>query len=66
MGCSCINEETKSRFDTETEGKKLNKNEDKKMVINGSKKVTVYKNYKKETQKGLTDLKTLKKFYQKI
>ena len=65
MGCSCINEETKSRFDTETEGKKLNKNKDKKMVINGSKKITVYKNYKKETQKGLTVLENVKEILPK-
>ena len=65
MGCSCINEETKSRFDTETEGKKINKNEDKKMVINESKKVTVYKNYKKETQKGLTVLENVKEILPK-
>ena len=69
MGCNCVNETTtKSRVNTESEGKSdLNKGgqkETKKKATN-DKKVTVYKNYKKETQKGLTVLENVKEFLPK-
>ena len=69
MGCNCVNETTtKSRVNSESEGKSdLNKGgqkETKKKATN-DKKVTVYKNYKKETQKGLTVLENVKEFLPK-
>ena len=71
MGCNCINEATTTNTEPNEE-KNINKNENKnnntnnnKMVINDGKKVTVYKDFKKETQKGLTVLENVKEFLPK-
>ena len=65
MGCSSANEEIKNNNGQEMGEKKLNKTQDKKMVINANKNVTVCKNYKKETQKGLTILENVKEILPK-
>jgi len=65
MGCSSANEEIKNNNSQETGEKKLNKAQDKKIVINANEKVTVCKNYKKETQKGLTILENVKEILPK-
>ena len=69
MGCNCINEATTTNTEPNEE-KNINKNENKnnntnnnKMVINDGKKVTVYKDFKKETQKGLTVLENVKRIF---
>ena len=57
--------EIKNNNGQEMGEKKLNKTQDKKMVINANKNVTVCKNYKKETQKGLTILENVKEILPK-
>ena len=70
MGCDCTKEDSRTKTLTENdEGNKLNNADNKvnnKMVINANKKkVTVYENYKKETQKGLTILENVKEILPK-
>ena len=70
MGCDCIKEDSRTKTLTENdEGNKINNADNKvnnKMVINANKKkVTVYENYKKETQKGLTILENVKEILPK-
>ena len=65
MGCSSANEEIRSKPEVKNEEKKLNKTEDKKMVIKQNKEEAVNKNYKKETQKGLTILENVKEILPK-
>ena len=68
MGCDCIKEKEQTNTEPE-EAKNINKKEDNnnknnasgnKNIINDGKKVTIYKNFKKETQKGLTVLENVK------
>ena len=70
MGCDCTKEDSRTKTLTENdEGNKINNADNKvnnKMVINANKKkVTVYENYKKETQKGLTILENVKEILPK-
>ena len=70
MGCDCTKEDSRTKTLTENdEGNKINNADNKvnnKMVINANKKkVTVYENYKKETQKGITILENVKEFLPK-
>ena len=71
MGCNCINEKDQT-YTEPPEGKNIINNECKnnkndgdgnKNSINGGKKITIYKNFKKETQKGLTVLENVKSSY---
>ena len=73
MGCNCINEKDQT-YTEPPEGKNIIKNEVKnnkkdgsgnKNSINDGKKVTIYKNFKKETQKGLTVLENVKELLPK-
>ena len=70
MGCDCTKEDSRTKTLTENdEGNKINNADNKvnnKKVINANKKkVTVYENYKKETQKGLTILENVKEILPK-
>ena len=70
MDCDCTKEDSRTKTLTENdEGNKINNADNKvnnKMVINANKKkVTVYENYKKETQKGLTILENVKEILPK-
>ena len=70
MGCDCTKEDSRTKTLTENdEGNKINNADNKvnnKMVINANKKkVTVYENYKKENQKGLTILENVKEILPK-
>ena len=67
MGCGCLKEGSISKNITEnSEEGKINNKTNNGMVIKGNKKkVTVNKNYKKETQKGLTILENVKEILPK-
>ena len=67
MGCGCLKEGSNSKNITEnSEEGKINNKTNNGMVIKGNKKkVTVNKNYKKETQKGLTILENVKEILPK-
>ena len=70
MGCSHTNVETTPKTASEKAGASdlnqiENKNNNQTVINANKKKVTVYKNYKKETQKGLTILENVKEILPK-